>query len=52
VQRAVWMANRLVSTPDEAAQVALVHPGGIAPVQQAMNEARAEIETLASLLGK
>jgi HD-like signal output (HDOD) protein len=50
VQQAVWVANRLAGTPAEAAQAAPHSPDTLAPVRQAVAEARAEIETLASLL--
>jgi putative nucleotidyltransferase with HDIG domain len=50
VQQAVWVANLLAGTPEEAALAAKVSPDGLAPVKQAVAEARAEIDTLASLL--
>ncbi|HEV7912129.1 MAG TPA: HDOD domain-containing protein, partial [Albitalea sp.] len=50
VQQAVWVANRLGGTPAEAAQAATQSPDTLAPVKQAVADARAEIETLASLL--
>lgn len=50
VQQAVWVANRLAGTAAEAAEAALLSPDTLAPVKQAVQEARAEIETLSSLL--
>jgi len=50
VQQAVWLANRLAGAPALAAQAALLVPDTLAPAQQAMQEASAEIETLTSLL--
>lgn len=50
VQQAVWVANLLAGTPDEAALAAQVSPDSLAPVKQAVAEAKAEIETLAGLL--
>lgn len=50
VQQAVWVANQLAGTPEEAAQAAKMSPDSFAPVKQAVAEAKAEIETLASLL--
>ena len=39
VQQAVWVANLLAGTPEEAAQAAKVSPDGLAPVKQAVAEA-------------
>lgn len=50
VQQAVWVANLLAGTADEAAQAAALCPDTLTPVRRAVQEARAEIETLASLL--
>jgi putative nucleotidyltransferase with HDIG domain len=50
VQQAVWVANRLAGTPDEAAEAQLWCPPGLAPAAQAVQEARVEIDTLAGLL--
>jgi len=50
VQQAVWVANLLAGTPEEAAHAAKVSPDSLAPVKQAVAEAKPEIETLASLL--
>jgi putative nucleotidyltransferase with HDIG domain len=50
VQQAVCVANRLAGTPAEAAQAAVMAPESLAPVKQAVAEARAEIDTMGSLL--
>jgi len=50
VQQAVWVANRLAGAKPDAAQIATLMPDTLAPIRQAVDEARAEIETLASLL--
>ncbi|RQP22547.1 HDOD domain-containing protein [Piscinibacter terrae] len=50
VQQAVCVANRLAGTPAEAAQAAVMSPKSLVPVKQAVEEARAEIDTMASLL--
>lgn len=50
VQQAVWVANRLAGTPQEAAQAQSWCPPGLTPAAQAVQEARVEIDTLASLL--
>jgi HD-like signal output (HDOD) protein len=50
VQQAVWVANRLARAPQDARQLAQLAPERLAPVTQALDEARAEIETLDSLL--
>ncbi|HEX6705173.1 MAG TPA: HDOD domain-containing protein [Albitalea sp.] len=50
VQQAVWLANRLAGTPEQAAQALPLAPDTLAPPAQAVAEARAEIDTLASLL--
>lgn len=50
VQQAVWLANRLAGTPEEAAQAPSWCPPGLVPAAQAVQEARVEIDTLASLL--
>lgn len=50
VQQAVWVANRLAGTPEQAAQGELACPETLAPPKQAMLAARAEIDTLAQLL--
>lgn len=50
VQQAVWMANRIAQLPEGPQRLALASPAGLAPASQAIEEARAEIETLASLL--
>ena len=50
VQQAVWVANRLAHTPQDAAQVAKLSADRLAPAKQALAEASAEIETLDSLL--
>lgn len=50
VQQAVCVANRLAGTPAEAAQAALMAPQSLAPVKQAVEEARAEIDAMGSLL--
>lgn len=50
VQQAVWVANCLAGTPDEAAQ-ALTHcPDTLAPPKEAIEQAAAEIDTLSKLL--
>ena len=50
VQQAVWVANRLADTPESAAQVMSLCPDKLASPKQAIEEARAEIETLSNLL--
>ena len=50
VQQAVWVANRLAGTPEDAAQVMSQCPDTLASPKQAIEEARAEIETLSNLL--
>jgi putative nucleotidyltransferase with HDIG domain len=50
VQRAVWVANRLGGANPDPAQLALLVPETLTPIKQALEEARAEIETLGSLL--
>jgi putative nucleotidyltransferase with HDIG domain len=50
VQQAVWVANLLAGTADEAARATAQSPATLAPVERAVERARAEIETLASLL--
>jgi two-component system cell cycle response regulator len=50
VQQAVWLANKLAGTPGEATQAVLMCPDTLASVEQALREARAEIDMLASLL--
>ena len=50
VQQAVCVANRLAGTPAEAAQAALMSPDSLAPVKQAVEEARMEIDAMGSLL--
>lgn len=50
VEQAVWIANRLAGSAEEAAQVAKLSPDSLAPVKQVVDEARGEIETLTSLL--
>jgi putative nucleotidyltransferase with HDIG domain len=50
VQQAVCLANRLAGTPAEAAQAAVMAPESLAPVKQAVEEARVEIDTMSSLL--
>ena len=50
VQQAVWVANRLACAPGDAALAAQWGAAGLAPIQRAMLDARAEIDTLASLL--
>jgi hypothetical protein len=50
VQQAVWVANRLAGSAEDAVQVAKLSTDTLAPVKQVVDEARSEIETLASLL--
>lgn len=50
VQQAVWMANRIAQLPEGTAQLSLTSPAGLVPVRQAVDESRAEIDTLSSLL--
>jgi len=50
VQQAVWVANRLAGAPGAAARIASLVPDTLAPAEQAMQEASAEIETLTHLL--
>ncbi len=50
VQQAVWVANRLAGSAEDAVQVAKLSTDTLAPVNQVVDEARSEIETLASLL--
>ena len=50
VQQAVCVANRLAGTPEQAAQALLSCPDTLAAPKDAVAQARAEIETLSSLL--
>jgi putative nucleotidyltransferase with HDIG domain len=50
VQQAVWVANRLACATNDAGQITLWGATGLAPFTQALQDARAEIDTLASLL--
>jgi len=50
VQQAVWVANCLAGSAEDAEQVVKLSPDTLAPVEQAVDEARSEIETLATLL--
>jgi HD-like signal output (HDOD) protein len=50
VQQAVWTANRLAGTPEEAAQALLQCPATLAAPQDAIDAARTEIDTLSQLL--
>ena len=49
-QQAVWAAHRLTLAPDDAEQVIALCPDRLAPPEQAIELARAEIETLMNLL--
>jgi len=50
VQRAVWVANHLSDAAGEAGPLMAVSCEGLAPAEQATQEARAEIDALAGLL--
>lgn len=50
VQQAVWVANRMVGTAEGAAHAALHCPDTLAPIKEALNDARAEIEALVTLI--
>jgi putative nucleotidyltransferase with HDIG domain len=49
VAQAVWVANLMAGTPEEAALAAPAAPDTLAPLKQAAQEARAEIDALAGI---
>ena len=50
VEKAVWIANLVEKTPEQAAEGMLHFPGMFNPLPEAIEEARIEIESLSSLM--
>jgi putative nucleotidyltransferase with HDIG domain len=50
IQQAVWVANKVASRKSDSPPEPTIVPDTLAPVEQAMEDARAEIETLSAVL--